>query len=87
MQEFRHEHQPTEKEVRISTAPTQRELQAKLNELQNQMQEEGFVETKRANIGRNDKCPCGSGKKFKKCHMEAAAVLNRGKKDEITRVK
>ena len=20
-------------------------------------------------IGRNDKCPCGSGKKFKKCHM------------------
>jgi len=19
-------------------------------------------------IGRNDKCPCGSGKKFKKCH-------------------
>ena len=21
-----------------------------------------------ANIGRNDPCPCGSGKKFKKCH-------------------
>ena len=21
------------------------------------------------NIGRNDPCPCGSGKKFKKCHM------------------
>jgi preprotein translocase subunit SecA len=20
------------------------------------------------NIGRNDPCPCGSGKKFKKCH-------------------
>ena len=19
-------------------------------------------------IGRNDKCPCGSGKKYKKCH-------------------
>ncbi len=24
--------------------------------------------TKFANIGRNDVCPCGSGKKFKKCH-------------------
>lgn len=22
-----------------------------------------------ANVGRNDPCPCGSGKKFKKCHM------------------
>jgi preprotein translocase subunit SecA len=21
-----------------------------------------------ADIGRNDPCPCGSGKKFKKCH-------------------
>jgi preprotein translocase subunit SecA len=20
------------------------------------------------NVGRNDLCPCGSGKKFKKCH-------------------
>jgi preprotein translocase subunit SecA len=21
-----------------------------------------------SNVGRNDPCPCGSGKKFKKCH-------------------
>jgi SEC-C motif len=27
------------------------------------------------NIGRNDPCPCGSGKKFKKCHM--------GREDEL----
>jgi uncharacterized protein YecA (UPF0149 family) len=20
-------------------------------------------------VGRNDSCPCGSGKKYKKCHM------------------
>src|SRR4030043_1606723 len=26
-------------------------------------------------IGRNDPCPCGSGKKFKKCHM--------GREDEL----
>jgi preprotein translocase subunit SecA len=25
-----------------------------------------------ANVGRNDPCPCGSGKKFKKCHGVAA---------------
>lgn len=23
----------------------------------------------RARVGRNDLCPCGSGKKFKKCHL------------------
>jgi preprotein translocase subunit SecA len=24
-----------------------------------------------AGVGRNDPCPCGSGKKFKKCHGAA----------------
>jgi preprotein translocase subunit SecA len=24
------------------------------------------------NVGRNDECPCGSGKKFKKCHGDPA---------------
>jgi preprotein translocase subunit SecA len=24
-------------------------------------------------VGRNDPCPCGSGKKYKKCHGSAAA--------------
>jgi preprotein translocase subunit SecA len=24
-----------------------------------------------ANIGRNDPCPCGSGKKYKRCHGAA----------------
>jgi hypothetical protein len=27
------------------------------------------------NVGRNDLCPCGSGKKFKKCCMASAAVV------------
>ena len=26
------------------------------------------------NVGRNDRCPCGSGKKFKKCHGDVARV-------------
>ncbi|MDR1422933.1 MAG: SEC-C domain-containing protein, partial [Coriobacteriales bacterium] len=25
-----------------------------------------------ANVGRNDPCPCGSGKKYKKCHGASA---------------
>ena len=25
-----------------------------------------------AKVGRNDPCPCGSGKKYKKCHGQAA---------------
>lgn len=28
------------------------------------------MKTKHQKIGRNDKCPCGSGRKYKKCHME-----------------
>ena len=32
------------------------------------------VERKTAKVGRNDPCPCGSGKKYKKCHGTAAGV-------------
>jgi uncharacterized protein YecA (UPF0149 family) len=28
-----------------------------------------------AKVGRNDPCPCGSGKKFKHCHSGAGAEL------------
>lgn len=36
----------------------------------------GFAEAARADtrvpkVGRNDSCPCGSGKKYKKCHLRA----------------
>jgi uncharacterized protein YecA (UPF0149 family) len=30
-------------------------------------------------VGRNDPCPCGSGKKFKKCHMGNESELDFGK--------
>ena len=33
---------------------------------------ETFVKTA-PDVGRNDPCPCGSGKKYKKCHGAAAA--------------
>ena len=31
----------------------------------------------RCDFGRNDMCPCNSGKKFKKCHFNAVESLNR----------
>jgi hypothetical protein len=30
---------------------------------------------RREKIGRNDPCPCGSGKKYKKCHGAAVPVV------------
>ena len=34
--------------------------------------EQQTVKRKEAKVGRNDPCPCGSGKKYKKCHGTAA---------------
>src|SRR5438128_1953742 len=31
-------------------------------------------ESAKAMVGRNDPCPCGSGRKYKKCHAEQAAA-------------
>jgi hypothetical protein len=39
-----------------------------------------------ARVGRNDPCPCGSGKKYKKCHLEAdaaAAASSAPRDDEV----
>ena len=33
-----------------------------------------------SDIGRNDPCPCGSGKKYKKCHMRINQALNKAEK-------
>src|SRR5262249_32263931 len=40
---------------------------------------EGKVKTvrrERPKVGRNDPCPCGSGKKYKKCHGQAEAAVS-----------
>lgn len=36
--------------------------------------EQGYTVHQRVKIGRNELCPCGSGKKFKKCHLNSAKV-------------
>ena len=34
-----------------------------------ELKTKGHKLVKRVKIGRNDLCPCGSGKKFKRCHL------------------
>ena len=40
-----------------------------------------------ANVGRNDPCPCGSGKKFKKCHYLTMDAMDNGIEKNIVRDK
>jgi len=42
--------------------------QAEAEERQRKAQEEAAMKEKLDGIGRNEPCPCGSGKKYKKCH-------------------
>jgi preprotein translocase subunit SecA len=48
---------------------TYAEVKATMDKRLKQLQAQGHTFKKRAKIGRNDVCPCGSGKKFKKCHL------------------
>ena len=34
-------------------------------------------------LGRNDKCYCGSGKKYKKCHLNLDKLRNRMEKNNL----
>ena len=40
--------------------------------------EPAFAANPYAGVGRNDPCPCGSGKKFKKCHERWFSKKNEG---------
>jgi len=71
MQEFRHP-KTWDKEMLFSAAETEMELRNKMDNLASNMEEKGYVETKRKKLGRNDLCPCGSGNKFKKCCLSSA---------------
>jgi peptide deformylase len=38
-----------------------------LNGVEERVKERGFIEPKQINVGRNELCPCNSGKKYKQC--------------------
>ena len=49
-------------------SPEEQEAAAKQAEAQRRAAEKVNVATASQKIGRNDACPCGSGKKYKHCH-------------------
>lgn len=54
------------------TGATDKELHARMDERLREQEGEGATLVKRTRIGRNATCPCGSGRKFKKCCMSGA---------------
>lgn len=40
------------------------------------------LSTPKPRVGRNDPCPCGSGRKYKKCHLEADSLAARDDREE-----
>jgi preprotein translocase subunit SecA len=63
--------QPVEEKKQVEQIERkQRKQQMILNQVGGDGNGSGQQQVKRdaAKVGRNDPCPCGSGKKFKKCH-------------------
>lgn len=55
-------------------AATEKELETKMDVRRNYHEGRGATFIKRVRIGRNDPCPCNSGKKFKHCCMPNQSV-------------
>jgi hypothetical protein len=45
---------------------------------------EASTELDFSNVGRNDPCPCGSGKKFKKCHYKTVQIQMQAQKQQVS---
>jgi preprotein translocase subunit SecA len=64
----------TQAEIEEMQRRHQEELEAQLKAHQDQLEaaqikeEAGLIRRSNPKVGRNDPCPCGSGKKFKQCH-------------------
>ena len=53
------------------TAATKKDVYKKMDDRLSQLEKKNHVLLRRKKIGRNDPCPCGSGKKFKKCCLQS----------------
>jgi uncharacterized protein YchJ len=78
MQEARYEDGRREREF-IAAVKADRQGEAELVErlgaASRRALEAGAQEVRQVKIGRNDPCPCGSGKKFKRCCI---SIVNQG---------
>lgn len=75
MQEIRYPDGRTETEVVV--ARFRSDAYAHFDRQAERARAEGGVVTKRASLGVNSPCHCGSRRKFKKCCMPLARVINR----------
>jgi len=57
----------TEKLQEFFKGKTPSEILQKMDQRLTVLKEEGHTLMQRIKVGRNEPCPCGSGKKFKKC--------------------
>lgn len=62
--------------TQIASGHTLKAVYDQLDETQRQMKPHGAEMIHRTSIGRNTSCPCGSGRKFKKCCIDKVAVVD-----------
>lgn len=60
-------------EVEIFTGPTSAAVHAQMDARRTELERLGRTFVKRTSIGRNTGCPCGSGRKYKKCCLLTGA--------------
>jgi len=58
-------------ETSTETKPDKKSSQKKSGKAEGGGDERALASARLAGTGRNDACPCGSGKKYKKCHLLA----------------
>lgn len=56
----------------VYTGTLDRRLHEQMDQRRAQLAEAGATDFHRTRIGRNTSCPCGSGRKFKKCCIDKA---------------
>ena len=55
---------------------SEKELIEAMDVVLEKLKKKGHVLGQRVKVGRNDFCPCGSGKKFKKCHGDLSKSVS-----------
>jgi preprotein translocase subunit SecA len=64
----------THEEARPTLTAMQQEQAQAIQGSQKDGKKQEPIRNRQDRVGRNDPCPCGSGKKYKNCHMRQAAV-------------
>lgn len=58
----------------IFSGPSSASIKAAMDNRLAELAREGHSFSGRRKIGRNAPCPCGSGRKLKKCHLDSATI-------------